>query len=101
MPIKKVATDTTMMLNDIRELEEIVELIKNKIQSIKQEVSELDAMWDGSAKVIFNSQFEEDYERLQQALISILEMIDNMKLAEREYTKCEEGVSDIIKNVNI
>lgn len=101
MQINKVATDIMMMKNDTRELEELLVVIKSKMQNMKQEIGELNTMWEGNSKIIFNSQFEEDYATLEQGVACISGMIDNMKLAEQEYTKCEESISDIIKNVSI
>ena len=101
MPINKVATDTMMMKNDIRELEELLEEVKTKMQTIKQEIGELNVMWDGSTKIGFNNQFEEDYAALEQVMVCVSGMIHNMKLAQIEYVKCEDSIGDIIKNVNI
>ncbi len=101
MAINKIATDINMMQNDIRELEELIKVVDNTTQNIKQKMDELNTMWTGKAKATFSKQLEDDYTRLQQVCICISGSMESIKLAEKEYAKCEEHINEVIKNVSI
>ena len=101
MSINKIATDTNMMQNDIRELEELIKIIERASLNIKQDIDELNTMWNGRTKATFSKQLEDDYIRLQQVCVCISGSMESIKLAEKEYAKCEEHINEVIKNVNI
>lgn len=101
MQINYIQIDTTTLSKTISDMEGSINNLKNELESIYQDIQELDAMWDGPANEIFNMQFESDRQEFISMCDDISEYIEKLRYAGNEYVKCESKVGDIVRGIRL
>lgn len=98
---EEIAIDTSILMSDTNELKSILEKTKKQMESMFEQIVELDAMWDGLANEEFKKQFENDYQNTQNLCKTVESLIECMEYARKQYDLCENEVSDIVDAIGI
>lgn len=101
MAIEQIAVDTGILQNDIETIEEALNEIKERTESMFTNMQELDTMWDGVANKVFIAQFQKDYTTMQELNNAITSILKNLKTAKKEYEICESSVGTLISEIKI
>ncbi len=101
MAIQEISVNMTDLGSCVSTLEEKVQGLRNEMQKIFQEITELDAMWDGPANTEFNTQFQADREAMDNLLKTFDTIVGNYDFANKEYIKCEDEVHNIVSSIAI
>ena len=101
MAVQEITIDMTLQASDIQSLQENVALLRSQMQEMYNEITELDAMWDGPANDAFNQQFQQDYATMENMCKTFDSIIDCFEFANKEYNSCENSVFDIVKSISI
>lgn len=101
MQIKYIQIDTGLLKRTISDMKADIENMKKDMAGIYQDIHELDTMWEGPAKSIFNSQFETDRQEFMQICNELVGYVDKMVYATDEYNKCESRVNEIINSIRV
>ena len=65
--------------------------VQNEISRLFEEMQQLDAMWEGPAKLTFQGQMLNDFDTMNDICSNLLDFINDMKSASKEYKKCEKS----------
>ena len=84
---------------DIARAKGCVNYINTNLKTMFGEITELDAMWDGTANNAFNIQFKNDYEMMQDVCKNLKRLIESLEFSKQEYIKCEQQVGSAIRSM--
>ena len=70
MNIQEIAVNTVTLQNDISDMQEALEKVKKRTQSMFDEIKELDSMWDGAAHMAFKQQFNLDHQKMVELVLA-------------------------------
>ncbi len=98
---QEIAIDTNTLAIDISELQNALNRVRNQLNSMFQEIEELDAMWDGAANEEFRKQFVNDYENSKELCTTVDSIIQCMQYAKEQYDLCENEINGIVSAINI
>lgn len=101
MEIKEITVDTSSLAGDVGELQTALSAVETQLKNMFEQVTELDAMWDGPANDEFNRQFANDYENSKKLCETVRSIIDSMQYAREQYDICENEVNAIISAIAI
>ena len=101
MAMNEIAVNTSTLSGDINELRTALSNVRKQLKEMFQQVTELDAMWDGPANEEFNRQFRNDYENARKLCTTIDSLLANMEFAKSQYNACENEVNGIISAIRI
>lgn len=101
MEIKEITVDTSSLAGDVSELQTALSAVEAQLKNMFDQVTELDAMWDGPANEEFNRQFANDYENSVNLCKTVQSIIDGMQYAREQYDICENEVNAIISAIAI
>lgn len=101
MAMNEIAVNTSTLSGDINELRTALSNARKQLKEMFQQVTELDAMWDGPANEEFNRQFRNDYENAGKLCVTIDSLLANMEFARNQYNACENEVNGIISAIRI
>lgn len=101
MSIQEIAVNTATLQNDINDMQEVLEKVKKRTQSMFDEIMELDSMWDGVAHMAFKQQFNQDYQKMVELCNTISSLIFCMQYAKKEYEACEKSIHSIVNSIRI
>lgn len=96
-----IEVNTSILNQDIADLEAALQKIKDKMNQMFYAVGELDQMWSGPANQVFRLQFNSDKESMTELCANIESMIESMRYARTEYDKCEAQVQSTIASIRI
>lgn len=97
----EITVDTAALAGDIEELQNVLAKVRSQLNQMFEQVSELDAMWDGPANAEFNRQFANDYENSKELCNTVESIIQCMQYAKEQYNICENEVNGIVASINI
>ena len=96
-----IANDLPRFLGDIGDYENAFSSFRTHFEQLNEDMAALNSMWEGEAHDALVASYEKDKARLQE-LSNLLEQIMNeMKFAHEEYSRCENNVSQTIDSINI
>lgn len=101
MAIKQIAIDTGILQSDINAYEEALNTVKSKMDNMFNNMAELDSMWDGQANSAFMAQFNKDYTTLKDLAGLLTKLLEDLKLAKKEYDQCDSSVNTVINAIQI
>lgn len=97
----EITVDTAALAGDIEELQNALSEVRRQLNQMFEQVSELDAMWDGPANAEFNRQFANDYENFKELCNTVESIIQCMQYAKEQYNICENEINGIVASINI
>ena len=97
----EITVDTFTLAGDIEELQNTLLSVRRQLSDMFNQVTELDAMWDGPANSEFNRQFANDYENSRELCNTVESIIQCMQYAKEQYNLCENEVNGIVASINI
>lgn len=101
MAIKQIAIDTGILQNDINAYEEALNTVKSKMDNMFTNMKELDTMWEGEANNAFMVQFNKDYSSMKELCNLLTKLLEDLKLAKKEYDQCDSSVNTVINAIQI
>ena len=101
MAIKQIAIDTGILQNDITAYEEALNTVKSKMDNMFTNMKELDTMWEGEANNAFMVQFNKDYSSMKDLCNLLTKLLEDLKLAKKEYDQCDSSVNTVINAIQI
>ena len=101
MSNQEIAINTSTLRGDINELKQSLATARKQMESMFDQVAELDTMWDGPANAEFNNQFRNDYENMKNLCKTVESLIECMEFARDQYNLCENEVSGIVDSISI
>lgn len=101
MAITYIEVDTEQLKRDNQELIDNTAKARNSLNSLKEEMEEMNAMWSGKANLAFRMQIASDYRFLESILENMDKLSDSLNNAATEYVKCENEVISTINSINI
>jgi len=101
MANREIAINTSTLAGDISELQNALGNARNALTQMFNHLTELDAMWDGSANDAFRKQFANDYENAKNLCNTIDSLLGNMRYAREQYDACENEVNSIVSAISI
>lgn len=91
-----IEISTQILDGDAAKMLEELQIIRNEMKNMFEEVNELNTMWEGPANSAFTGQFTLDYQTLTDICSSVDKYIECMGYASKEYTKCENSIGSAI-----
>lgn len=101
MAINYIEIETQQLDADGQNMQSNLSSVQNEISRLFEEMQQLDAMWDGPAKLTFKNQMLNDFDEMNSICSNLLEFINNMKSASKEYKMCEKTVAELISAIRI
>ncbi len=101
MANQKIANNILIFDRDISEYEQSLAVIKQNMDAIFANMSELDTMWEGEANKAFIYQFNLDYENMLNFCQFAEDILESLKYAKTEYTLCENAVNSIVNAIRL
>lgn len=101
MAIQEVTVNTGNLSKDIEELKQVLGTTRRQLEEMFQQVTELDAMWDGPSNAEFVAQFHNDYENAKELCHVVSSIIQCMEYAREQYNICESEVHEIVASINV
>lgn len=98
---ERIEIETRSLGRDRETIQSHTEGLRNRIQSMAEQMESLCSMWEGPAKESFIAQFQSDYEFMQEFLKEMDKYVQAMNFAENEYDKCESDVAQVIAAIRI
>ena len=99
--IEKLSIETSKLNGDVESLNARVASLRKKGSEMMAGINALSAMWEGEAKNAFVTQFEADYQQLNNLIDAIEVLIGDLKNAKEQYEKCEQEVGTIISAIKV
>ena len=97
----RIRVNTDRLRNTADTVNSLLSVTKNEIQKIVDSVNRMNSMWEWEANAAFNSSFKQDLTDLQTMCDEIAAIISFEDNACKEYTKCEQNVSELIAQIQI
>ncbi len=101
MAFREITVDTQTLAGDISELETALSAAEAQLEEMFNQVTVLDAMWDGPANAEFNRQFRMDHDSAKEMLGNVRSLIECMTYAREQYDICENDVYGIVSSIKI
>lgn len=76
-----------------------IENIAAQMEDMKQSVTALERMWEGSGKEAFHKAFSDDMRAVDQAVKSLKEVYDYDTNAKTKYEQCNRKVASMIADI--
>lgn len=96
-----IKVNTVTLKNDAQDISTRLGNIAQKIQSMKDDVKELNSMWEGAANKKFNSVFLEDIQSLAELCDLLNGIVAFETNAKTKYDKCENQVGTLVDQMKI
>lgn len=99
MAVKEIGIETDTLDKDIKELSGELESARKLIQTMAEDMTELDSMWDGLANEAFMAQFGQDVQYAQELCNMVQKLTECMEYAKKQYDICDGEVSSLIASI--
>ena len=101
MKFNEITIATALLAGDISSLKEALTAARERLKEMFEQVTELDAMWDGPANEEFVRQFGIDHENAVEMCNTVDALIQSMEFAKQEYDRCDAEINDIVGAIAI
>lgn len=96
-----IKVNTVTLKNDTEDIKTRLSNISQKVQSMKEDVKELNSMWEGVANKKFNRVFLEDIQSLAELCDQLNGIVSFETNAKTKYDKCENTVGTYVDQMKI
>lgn len=101
MAFREITVNTSTLTGDINELKSALKSARAQLKEMFDQVTELDAMWDGPANQEFNRQFGIDYKNAGNLCNTVESLIGCMEYARDQYNMCENEVNSVVSSISV
>ncbi len=99
MAVREIEIETNTLDKDIKELLGELGNARKFIQTMTEDMAELDSMWDGPANDVFMAQFGQDVQYAQELCNMVQKLTECMEYAKKQYDICDGEVSALIASI--
>lgn len=96
-----IKINTDRLRTDIESVAGHLQGMKSELESMKQNVAQLDSMWDGPGSEAFKKAFWDDMRGMDTLLKNLQSMYSYETNARAKYESCENKVGDIVANIRV
>ncbi len=96
-----IANDLPLFDRDIQDYQEARELLISGTEALFTDMEQLGTMWQGEAHDQLMATFSVDRKRTEEMLEQLNRLLEDLKFALAEYTKCENSVAGIIEEIEV
>lgn len=93
--------DIHSLINNEKTIKNGTEIIRKKIEFLKNSLDELNSFWMGKAADAFSKNFNNDIAELEELLLVSRWLSEIYSFALSSYMKSEQKASDIVNAINI
>lgn len=93
--------DTDNLRKDVNTLRQCLQIIEQAYAELRDKMTEVSGMWDGSAKEAFHLGFKNDCAELIEVCKQMREVLESMNTAATEYDSCDSRIKSIIDAIQI
>ena len=101
MAVNEIEMNTSTLSGTIESLERETTRLERQINTMFQQVQELDQMWTGSAKQAFSQQFQADYQTCKDMCKELKDAVKSFQNARNEYDRCERRVDELVRQLRV
>ena len=101
MAASKIKVNTDRLNQTRNSVQTRLELIVKNIQQISENMNALNATWTGDAHETFEKSTTSDIQKLQDVCKGLEGIVKYENNAVKEYNRCEQQVSDIIRQIRV
>ena len=99
--INYIKINTNRLNTDAETVAGMISGIKTELNGMKQNVAQLDSMWDGPSSEAFKKAFQDDMNAME-TIIKNIESIHSYEVnAKSKYESCENRVSGIVAGIRV
>lgn len=99
MANREIEIETNTLGSDIGELESELAEARGYIETMKSDMTQLDAMWEGPANEVFMMQFRNDAAYAEELCKMVENLTECMKYARKQYDACEAEVGSLVSSI--
>ncbi len=92
--VERIEQDKSAIQNE-------AEGIKNSVMELYQEMQSLGTTWEGPAWQAFQNQVAADIENMQEIQVKIMNYLEHIDYASREYGRCSGTIRQLVDNIRI
>lgn len=97
----KIVVNTNTLASDADNFENHIEAANARLESMKQNIDELNTMWKGQANEAFKQQFMIDYADMKEIINKCRKYKNLLSSAVTEYNKCDSQVNSLVNRIKI
>lgn len=99
--INYIKVNTNRLSTDADTVAGMISGIKSELNGMKQNVAQLDGMWDGPSSEAFKKAFQDDMNAME-TIVKNLESIHSYEVnAKSKYESCENRVGGIVAGIRV
>lgn len=96
MPVKQYKVNTSKLVKDMQNAEQIRQVLVSSLQQISSELDRMDMMWEGEDKDAYKKAYTDDI-KAGESILKELKMLSNYgKQSGENYEKCEKKIQGLI-----
>lgn len=93
--------DTDFLKRDIDNLKMKSQSLRSSVSSLENSMSELNNCWEGAAKTVYLTQYQQDIESMTDLINMIEKIITILEFAEEQYYSCNLDIWDVVSAVRV
>lgn len=78
-----------------------IQKIETEIKGLRDDVRQLDAMWDGPSSETFKASFRDDIDMLESIIKNMRKINQYENSAQSSYNTCERKVAELVGSIRI
>lgn len=98
---KEIANNLPVFNNSISDYDRAYQALVRDFSEVVSQITALNAMWTGQAHDALMERFRVDQNDTQAMLDYLRELLDDLRYAHQEYTRCENAVAGIIDAIRV
>lgn len=98
---KIIKVNTVRLGNDADKVRKCISTMNKQMESMKAQIAQLDAMWDGPSSDAFKMAFHDDMKALSIVLKNLEKIHQYETTAKKKYDSCEKKVADIVAGIHV
>ena len=95
-----IANDLRMLVQDITEYNQYYNALNADQLNLLIHMNELQDMWEGDGHEQFVDAFNKDYRQMVNIVNFLREVLEDITMADKEYSSCEASIANIIGNMD-
>ena len=99
--MRDIKVNTSRLNTDAETVAGLLQGIKTGLSDMKEQVNQLDAMWDGPGSEAFKKAFWDDMDAMAEAVKNLDSMQAYERNAKTKYESCEQKVGAIVAGIRV
>lgn len=96
-----IKVNTTRLKTDADSIGGHIQKIETEIKGLRDDVRQLDAMWDGPSSETFKASFRDDINMLESIVKNMRKINRYEDSAQSGYNACERKVADLVGSIRV